>query len=152
VELTHEERKRLANRISMTLANLPGAFTLYWIPEQRRIAARSIDSAKPWRVPPGALKIGVYCGPMRARTVLEDLEDALARGAVAETPPSTIEETSVAAPRCDREAALAVLIPPAIPFNAVSVVPMEARTRLRDAPRGPLAHAAANAATHLRRK
>jgi hypothetical protein len=117
--LTHEERQRIKSRISMTLCNLGGAFVLYWLPEKRRTAARSIASQRPWPVPPGAVKIGTYCAPMRSEAVLEDLEDALVPGVRGEgrAAPVPAPAPSVAAPRCDREAALAVRDPGPRPFN-----------------------------------
>jgi hypothetical protein len=119
VELTREERKRLANRISMTVANLAGPAMFYWLPGERRITARSVVAAKRHRLPGEAQLIGTYCWPCRAAYVLEDLAELLAHPPVPAAAQAPRGETTatVAAPRCDRELVHAVRTRPPAPFN-----------------------------------
>jgi hypothetical protein len=72
--LTIDERRRLAGQISMSLCNLE-AFRLFWIPLSRRVTARSIQPRRRFRLPPGALEVGVYAYGVKTADVLRDLED-----------------------------------------------------------------------------
>jgi hypothetical protein len=76
--VTVAEFVRLRQQVSCALANL-GEFRLYWSPRHRRILARSVSITRPFRVPPDALQVGIYSAPVRARDVLGDLEEIIAR-------------------------------------------------------------------------
>jgi hypothetical protein len=64
----------------MTFCNL-FAFKLFWIPAERRVAARSVSVTRHFKVPPGAVLVGVYAHGKDIRTldVLEDLLETLER-------------------------------------------------------------------------
>jgi hypothetical protein len=117
--LSDEERRRIRSRVAMLLANL-GPFRLFWLPGARRVAARSLIAAKIWPLPADARLIGQYAHGVGSVAVLADLEDLLSRP---DHEPMAIEGVredaafAVAAPRCDREAALAVRDPGPRPFN-----------------------------------
>jgi hypothetical protein len=76
--LTPEERRTIRQRISCALANL-GEFRIYWLPSHRCIACRSVSITRHFRVPPDAVEVGIYSAPVRARDVLGDLEEIIAR-------------------------------------------------------------------------
>lgn len=73
------ERAKVRQQFSMSAANL-GEFRVYWLPEQRRIVARSISCNRHFAVPAGALEVGVYSAPCSITTFFEDLDETIARG------------------------------------------------------------------------
>ncbi len=117
--LTREERRRILSRVTMTLCNLGGPFRLFWLPSERRVAARSLVAAHRWPVPHDALQIGIYQHGVSSASILEDLCDLLERPAepAPAAAPWPAPAPGVALPRCDREAALALPIPKAWRFD-----------------------------------
>lgn len=81
------EERWLRSKISMYLCNLQD-FALYWVPSLQRLAGRGRNKGDPFvntrgspALPRDAILIGWYAqGDVRTDTVLEDLEDVLARG------------------------------------------------------------------------
>jgi hypothetical protein len=79
VGLTQAERATIRQRASAALANL-GEFRLYWVPKHRCITARSLSVRRRFRIPRGAVEVGLYSSAgSRARDILDDLSELLAR-------------------------------------------------------------------------
>lgn len=76
--LTPEERLQIRGQVSMTLANL-AAFRLYWLPNLRRVCARSLSVTRRFAVPAEAVLVGEYEAPIPTGDVLADLEELLER-------------------------------------------------------------------------
>lgn len=72
------DRAAIRSQFSMSLANL-GEFRVYWLPEPRRIMARSVSCTRQFRVPPGAELVGVYSAPCRTDAFFDDLDDLIRR-------------------------------------------------------------------------
>lgn len=72
------DRAAVRQQFTMSCANL-GEFRAFWVPDHRRIACRSVSCSRQFRVPPGALEIGVYSAPCATDTFFEDLDDLLTR-------------------------------------------------------------------------
>lgn len=72
------DRAGIRSQFTMSLANL-GTFRVYWLPEHRRIMARSISCTRQFRVPPGAELLGVYSAPCKSEAFFEDLDDLIRR-------------------------------------------------------------------------
>ena len=77
MNLTHEERATIRQRISAALANL-GEFRLFWSPRHRCVVVRSVAVGRRFRVPEGALLVGTYAAGIPTRDVLADLEELIA--------------------------------------------------------------------------
>lgn len=87
LETTHEtqfrarwaplyDRAAIRSQFTMSLANL-GEFRVFWLPELRRIMARSISCTRHFKVPEGALLVGVYSNPCRTDAFFDDLDELL---------------------------------------------------------------------------
>lgn len=85
--LTREERLHWQSWIAMALCNLRHAL-IFWVPNERRFAARSPIAADPFAssvgrkaLPKNAILVGEYAHGIKASSVLDDLEDAISSGA-----------------------------------------------------------------------
>ena len=78
------DRPAIRSQFSMSLANL-GEFRVFWLPEPRRIMARSISCTRQFRVPAGAELVGVYSAPCKTEAFVDDLDDLIRRLAAHET-------------------------------------------------------------------
>lgn len=85
------DRAGMRQQFTMSLANL-GEFRVYWLPEHRRIMARSISCTRQFRVPPGAELVGVYSAPCRTDQFFDDLDDVIRR--LAAHAPDRVLETA----------------------------------------------------------
>lgn len=52
---------------------------MYWVPTIRGVIARTIGATREFRLPPGAISIGIYTPPFNVETFLGDLEDLLVK-------------------------------------------------------------------------
>ena len=71
------DREQVRQQFSMSLANL-GEFRVYWLPEHRRILARSISCRRQFRVPDAAILVGTYGDPCEPAVLFRDLDELLA--------------------------------------------------------------------------
>lgn len=85
------DRAAIRSQFSMSLANL-GEFRVYWLPEPRRIMARSVSCTRQFRVPPGAELVGVYSAPCRTDAFFDDLDDLIRR--IAANAPARARESA----------------------------------------------------------
>lgn len=85
------DRAAMRQQFTMSLANL-GRFRVYWLPEHRRIMARSISCIRQFRVPPGAELVGVYTSPCRPDQFFDDLDDLIRR--LAANAPDLVRESA----------------------------------------------------------
>lgn len=85
------DRACMRQQFTMSLANL-GRFRVYWLPEHRRIMARSISCIRQFRVPPGAELVGVYTSPCRPDQFFDDLDDLIRR--LAANAPDLVRESA----------------------------------------------------------
>lgn len=67
------DRERIRSQFTMSLANL-GEFTVYWLPEQRRILCRSVSCSRRFAVPEAAVRVGVYAEPCDVGDFFGDLD------------------------------------------------------------------------------
>lgn len=70
------DRAAIRSQFTMSLANL-GEFRVFWLPEHRRIMARSVSCTRHFKVPPGALLVGVYSTPCKTDAFFDDLDELL---------------------------------------------------------------------------
>lgn len=84
------DRERVRSQFSMSLANL-GEFTVYWLPEARRIMCRSVSCSRRFSVPDDAVRIGVYAEPCDVGSFFGDLDDAIIETQGWEIPPTLAE-------------------------------------------------------------
>lgn len=77
--LAPNERRLIRSRIAMALCNLP-EFRVYWLPGHRMVACRSLSVRRRFRLPPGAVELGVYSHDgTTAPEIVRDLEELIAR-------------------------------------------------------------------------
>jgi hypothetical protein len=77
--LTVPELFKMRQQVSCALANL-GEFRLYFSRKHRCVIARSTHVARHFRVPPGAVEVGVYAADtIKARDILGDLAEVIQR-------------------------------------------------------------------------
>lgn len=67
------DRAAVRSQFSMSLANL-GEFRVYWLPERRRIVARSVCCTRHFAVPEGAQLVGTFADPCKADAFFEALD------------------------------------------------------------------------------
>lgn len=69
----------IRSRIASALCNLD-AFRLFWLAAQRVVVARSLSGQRAFRVPAGAVEVGVYqAGGLNAGEIIADLSELLER-------------------------------------------------------------------------
>lgn len=67
------DRAAIRSQFSMSLANL-GEFRVYWLPERRRITARSVCCTRHFAVPDGAQLVGTFAEPCKSDAFFEALD------------------------------------------------------------------------------
>lgn len=72
------DRQAVRSQFSMSLANL-GEFRVFWLPEHRRIMARSISCTRHFAIPEGAREVGVFSGPCKMADFFEALDFVVLR-------------------------------------------------------------------------
>lgn len=71
------DRRAVRSQFTMSLANL-GEFRVFWLPDLRRMVARSVACSRHFRIPEGAVPVGTYSSPFTADQFLDDLDCVLA--------------------------------------------------------------------------
>lgn len=71
------DRRQVKSQFSMSACNLP-EFKAYWLPEKRKMLARSIACQRQFRIPADAIEIGLYAHPFNADAFLADLDCVIA--------------------------------------------------------------------------
>lgn len=78
--LTKAERQRIMAQVACSLCNL-GEFNAFWLPRQRKLTVRSVIVVRrSFRLPAGAVFVGVYVhGGVATAEVMSDLDELLER-------------------------------------------------------------------------
>lgn len=70
-------RRAMKSQFSMSCSNL-AEFRAYWIGDPERFLARSVACQRAFRIPAGAVEIGVYAHPFNPDAFLADLDCVIA--------------------------------------------------------------------------